>query len=115
MAEELDVKHQFLSPYHLQSNGISEKSHSFLKACVRKHIHNKLDRKDTVQLLCFSLRILPGIHSRDSPFFLLFGRDPLTPLRKLLSPKIRYQGDERGLLDLETIRYAFTSKEKYLS
>ena len=47
-----------------------------------------------------------GIHSRENLFFLIFGRDPMTPLSKLFLPKFRYQGDERCLLDLETMRYA---------
>ena len=42
-----------------------------------------------------------NFYSKESPFFLLFGRDPLTPLRKLLSPKMRYQGYQRVLFDLE--------------
>ena len=56
--------------------------------------------------------ILLGIHSTESPFFPLFGRDPLTPFKKLLSPKIRYLGDERGLLDLEAVRYALALARK---
>ena len=49
---------------------------------------------------------------KESPFFFLFGRDPLTPLWKFLSPKFRYLGDERGLLDLETVRYALALARK---
>ena len=62
-------------------------------------------------MIC-GFRILPGIHSKESLFFLLFGRDPQTPLRKLLIPKIRYLGDERGLLDLEAVRYALAPPRK---
>ena len=43
---------------------------------------------------------------------LLFSRHPLTPLWKLLSPEIRYLGDERGLLDLEAVRYALVCARK---
>ena len=60
---------------------------------------------------CF-FGILLGIHSKESPFFLLFGRDPLTPLSKLLSPKNRYPGDERGLFDVEAVRYALAIARK---
>ena len=106
VADKLGIKHHFLIPYHSQSNGILEKFHSFLKACIEKHIHGKLDWEDTVQHYLFSFRILLGIHSKESPIFLHFVRDPLTPLRKLLTPYIRYLGDERGLSDLEAVRYA---------
>ena len=106
MAEELGLKDQFSSPYHPQSNGILEKFHSFLKTCIRKHINGKVDWEDTGQHLLLSFRILPGIHSRKSPHFILFGRDPLTLLRKLLLPKIWYQGD------LEALRFDLTLTRK---
>ena len=73
---ELGIKHQFLSPHHPQSNSILEKIHYFLKVCVRKHTHGKLDWEDNSQLSFFSFRMLPGIHFKESPFFLPFGRDP---------------------------------------
>ena len=98
--------------YHPQSNGIQEKFYSFLNACIRKHIHGKLDWEDTIQILLFSLRILPSIESKESPFYLLFSRGHLNPLRKLLSPNIRYQGDGRGLLDVEATRYSLALGRK---
>ena len=48
-----------------------------------------------MQLSLFHFRILLDIHSKESPFFHLFGRDPLTHLWKLLSPKIRHLGDKK--------------------
>ena len=69
---ELGTKHWFLSPHHPKSNGILEKICSFLKACVRKHIHGKLDWEDTFQLSLFSVRMLPDILSKgahSSSFF----------------------------------------------
>ena len=60
----------------------------------------------------FSFRILSDIHSKESLFFLLFGRDPLTPLRKLLSSKIRSDVGEKGLLDHEGIWYVLELARK---
>ena len=51
-------------------------------ACVRKHIQSKLDWEDTLQLPLFSFRMLPGIHSKESPVFFHLIRDPLNPLKK---------------------------------
>ena len=34
----------------------------------------------------------------------MFGRDPLIPLNKLLKPKLRYLGNEEGILSLETLQ-----------
>ena len=100
------------SPYHSQFNGVLGKFHSFLKRCIKKHIHGTLDTEDTVQLSFSDFQILLDIHSKESPFFLHFCRDPLTPLWKLLSPKIRYWGDKRCLLDLEVVRYALALARK---
>ena len=49
--------------------------------------------------------MLPGSYHKGSPFILLFGSDHKTSVTKLLSPIISYQGYEKGLLDLESIRY----------
>ena len=69
----LQIKDQLTSPCHLQLTRILEKCHSFLKACIRKHIPSKLDWEDTIQYFHFSYRMLPGIFSRESSLFLLFG------------------------------------------
>ena len=37
-------------------------------------------------------------------FFLMFGRDPILPLDKLLEPKVRYLGNEDNILSLETLK-----------
>ena len=39
--------------------------------------------------------MLSGLKSKENPFFLPFGRDPLNPPQKLLSYKARYLGDEK--------------------
>ena len=91
ISEELGVEYKSYSPpYRPQSNGRIESFHYFLKACIAKHIAPQLEWDDIVPLACAAYNFLPNEHSRDSPFFLMFGRDPLLPLTKLLKPKIRY-------------------------
>ena len=112
VTKELEIKHNFSRSYHPQSNCILQNFHSFLKASIWKYILGKLDTEETIQLWFFSVRMLPGIHSKDNPFFLLFSGHPLTPLRKLLSTKVRYKGDERGHPDLKTMKYALSLARK---
>ena len=44
---------------------------------------------------------LPNQHSKESPFFVMFGQDALTNLQHLISPKLRYMGTNDLILNLE--------------
>ena len=47
--------------------------------------------------------LLPNEHSRESPFFIMFGRDPRIPLTEILGPCIRYLGTDETILPLESL------------
>ena len=105
VSEELGVEYKIYSPpYRPQSNGRIESFHYFLKACIAKHIAPQLEWDDIVPLACAAYNFLPNEHSRESPFFSMFGRDPLLPLTKLLKPKIRYLGNDENILSLEALK-----------
>ena len=91
-------------PYRPQSNGRVQSFHYFLKACIAKHIAPQLEWDDIVPLACTAYNFLPNEHSRESPFFLMFGRDPLLPLTKLFKPKVRYLGNDENILSLEALK-----------
>ena len=59
---------------------------------------------DVVPLACAAYNFLSDEHSRESPFFLMYGWDPLLPLNKLLQPKIRYLGNDKNILSLEALK-----------
>ena len=105
ISKELGVEYKVYSPpYRPQCNGRIESFHYFLKACMAKHITAQLEWDDVIPLACAAYNFFPNEHSRESPFFLMFGRDPLIPLNKLLRPKLRYLGNEEGILSLETLQ-----------
>ena len=105
VSEELGVEYKIYSPpYRPQSNGRIESFHYFLKACIAKHIAPQLEWDDIVPLACTAYKFLPNEHSRESPFFLMFGRDPFLPLTKLLKPKIKYLGNDENILSLEALK-----------
>ena len=81
-----------------------ESFHYFLKACIAKHISPQLEWDDVVPLACAAYNFFPNEHSRESHFFLMFGRDLLLPLTKLLRPKLRYMGNEESILSLESLQ-----------
>ena len=105
VSKELGVEYKVYSPpYRPQSNGRIESFHYFLKACIAKHITTQLEWDDVVPLACAAYNFFPNEHSRESPFFLMFRRDPLIPLTKLLRPKLRYLGNNESILSLETLQ-----------
>ena len=94
VSRELGVEYKVYSPpYRPQSNGRIESFHYFLKAFIAKHINPQLEWD-----------FLPNEHSRESPFFLIYGRDPLLPLNKLLQPKVRYLGNDENILSPEALK-----------
>ena len=90
VAKELGVVYKLNTPpYYPASNGRISK----LKACISKHITPQLEWDDLVPLACAAYNFRPNEHSKESPFFLMSGRDPVLPLNTLLEPKIRYMGN----------------------
>ena len=108
VAKELGVVHKlYTPPYHPASNGRIEGFHAFLKACIAKHIAPQLEWDVLVPLACTAYNFIPNEHSKESPFFLMFGRDPVLPLNTLLEPKIRYMGNDVNVLSLEAMKNMF--------
>ena len=94
-------------PYHPVSNGQIEGFHAFLKACIAKHVAPWLEWDVLVPLACAAYNFIPNEHSKESPFFLMFGRDPVLPLNTLLGPKMRYLGNDMNILSLEAMKNMF--------
>ena len=102
VAEQLGVERKiYMPPYRPQSNGRIEGFHNFLKSCLAKHISRNREWDDVAPLATTSYNWPPNQHSKESPFFVMFGRDALTNLKHLISPKLRYMGTEELILDLE--------------
>ena len=102
VAEHLGVERKIYLPlYRPQSNGRIEGFHNFLKSCLAKHISRNTEWDDVAPLTTTSYNWLPNQHSKESPFFVMFGRDALTNLKHLINPKLRYMGMEELIPDLE--------------
>ena len=108
VAKELGVVYKlYTPPYHPASNGRIQGFHAFLKMCISKHIAPQLEWDDLVPLACAAYNFIPNEHSKESPFFLMFGRDPVLLLNTLLEPEIRYMGNEINILSLEAMKNMF--------
>ena len=105
VAKELGVVYKlYTPPYHPASNGRIEGFNAFLKACISKHISPQFEWDDLVPLACAAYNFIPNEHSKESPFFLMFGRDPVLPLNTILEPKIRYMGNDINIISLEAMK-----------
>ena len=108
VTKELGAVHKlYTPPYHPPSNGRIEGFHAFLKACIAKHVAPQLEWDVLVPLACTVYNFIPNEHSKESPFFLMFGRDPILPLNTLLGLKIRYLGNDINILSLEAMKNMF--------
>jgi hypothetical protein len=105
LSEQMGMEHRFSSPYHPQGNSRIENAHQFIKNHIRKHHEqDKVPWDDVVDMAAAAYNFFPNQHSRESAFFLMFGRDPITPLNKILGAKLRYLGDNMALLELDELR-----------
>ena len=109
VCDTLGLKHIFSPVYTPQSNGCLEGWHRFFKACIAKHIRGGgVEWDELVPLAVSAYNFFPCQSSKESPFVLMFGRDPITPVAKLLEPKPRYYGERGGTLKLDTLRRLYT-------
>ena len=103
IAQELGIEHKVYSPpFCPQSNGQIEGFHTFLKACLAKHVSQELEWDEVCPIATAAYNFLPNEHSQQSLFFIMFGRDPQIPLTEILGPRIRYLGTDETILSLES-------------
>ena len=88
IAEQLGFTKVYTSPYSPKSNSIIERCQIFLKNSIRKMGCNHAAEWDA---LVHIAKMAIAIQLQESPFFLMYGRDPYLPtLHQLLQPKMRY-------------------------
>ena len=104
VAKELGVEHKIDSPpYRPQSNGRIEGFHAFLKTCLAKHVSGNVEWDEVCTLATAVYNFLPNEHSKESPFFIMFGHDPRLPPAELLQHKLRYLGTDERVLSLQAL------------
>ena len=109
VCDTLGLKHIFSPVYTPQSNGCLEGWHRFFKACIAKHIRGSgVEWDELVPLAVSAYNFFPCQSSKESPFILMFGRDPITPVAKLLEPRPRYYGERGAALKMDTLRRLYT-------
>ena len=114
--QQLGIDRIFSAPYHPQSNGKSEVFHRYLKPTLKKLCEKDPANWDKyLNQVLTSYRITPNLATAESPFFLVYGRDPNLPLPQLLELMQCFLGDpDSGKLNLETHRLALAIAKKTL-
>ena len=105
VCKTLGVKHIFSPVYTPESNRCLEGWHRFFKACIAKHIRGRgVEWDELVPLAVSTYNFFLCQSSKELPFVLMFGRDPITPVAKLLEPRPRYYGERGSALKIDMLR-----------
>ena len=114
--QQLGIDRIFSAPYHPQSNGKLEVFHKYMKPTLKKLCEKDPTNWDKyLNQVLASYRITPNLVMAESPFFLVYGRDPNLPLHQLLEPMQHFLGDpDSCMLNLETPKLALAITKKTL-
>ena len=114
--KQLGIERIFSAPYHLQNNGKLEVFHRYLKPTLKKLCEKDPSNWDKyINEVLVSYRVTPNIATAETPFFLVYGRDPNLPLHQFLEPMQLFLGDlDSRMLNLEGHRLALAITKKTL-
>ena len=105
VTHQLGVEYKvYTPPYRPQCNSKIEGFHKYLKSCIAKDIINNMEWDKFTDLATAAYNFMLNVSTKESPFFLMFGRDSYMPLNKLLSQAMRYLGIYEGIPDLEALQ-----------
>ena len=79
MCSLLGIKKVNTSGYHPQTDGLVEKFNSTITNVLLKSVHVNVEWDKQLPMLLFAYRTTIQKSTRESPFFLLYGRDPHLP------------------------------------
>jgi hypothetical protein len=99
--EEIGTKRIHSAPYWPRGNSRVENVHNFIKRTLRKWIStSNIDWTCLAPIAAYVFNTCPSSQGLESPFFLMYGRDPTVASAKLFLPQLRYMGDNEGVLML---------------
>ena len=82
--KQLGIERIFSAPYHPQSNDKLEVFHKYLKPTLKKLCEKDPSNWDKyINQVLASYRVTPNLATAETPFFLVYGRDPNLPLHQL--------------------------------
>ena len=114
--QQLGINDIFSAPYHPQTNGKLEVFHKYLRPILKKFCGKDLTNWDKyINPVLTSYWITPNLSTAETPFFLIYRRDPNLPLHQLLEPMQCFLGDpDSSKFNLESHRLALAIAKKTL-
>lgn len=92
--KDLRINHVRTTPFRPQSNSIQERSHATLNSILVKIIKDNPTAWDNcLGPALGGLRFNVSGSRQFSPYYLLFGRDPILPIDTLMGKRLPYYGD----------------------
>ena len=94
VCQEFNIEQHFTSPFTPRSNKKTENFNKFLKASIRKLCQEDTTAWDQVlDQILFAYRCCPQTPMEEASYTLLYNRDPLLPVQKLIQCIESYKGD----------------------
>ena len=114
--KQLGIERIFSAPYHPQSNGKLEVFHKYLKPTLKKLCKKDPSNWDKyINQVLASYRVTSNLVTAETPFFLVYERNPNLPLHQLLDPMQQFLGDpDSGVINLEAHRPTLAITKKTL-
>ena len=101
----LNTEHKFTTVYFPKGNPRLENSHALLKRCMSKYMDMLNEQWDKcLKLATYAFNILPSCDHSSSPYFLVFGKEPLDAQLRELEDLHRYSGSNCGLKHLQQLK-----------
>ena len=115
MCQKVNIKQHFTSPCTPRSNGKTENFNNFLKASIRKLCQEDTAAWDWVlDQILFVYRCCPHTSIGEAPYTLLYNRDPLLPVQKLIQCIQPLKGDSTLGKRIEQFQITLSTTAKML-
>ena len=102
------------STYHPAGNGATERFHRVWNDMVSKQLESGDDWDSLIPAVLTAYRTSINESRKHSPFYLLYGRDPILPLDTILQPRLKYMGEDYHKLTLQKQHQAFVRVNRHL-
>ena len=94
----LNMEHKFTMVYFPRGNSRLENSHALLKRSISKYIDLlDVDWNRCLNLATYAFNISPSSDNCSSPYYIVYGKEPIDTELKVLEELHRYTGTNCGL------------------